>query len=69
MVLGTKGIRGSFWAAAPIPEAQPWALGQWGAGGVSSGDYSCYKKHQHLLPLLPKALREGKRDLKSNLLH
>jgi len=40
-----------------------------GAGGVSSRDYGCYKKHQHLSPLFPKALGRRKRDLKSNLLH
>lgn len=57
-MLGTEGVRGSFWAAARTSEAQPWALGQEGAGSMSSGDYSCYKKHQHLLLLLPKALRE-----------
>lgn len=69
VVLGTEGIRGSLWAAAPILEAQPQASGQECSGGMSSRDYVCYKKHQHLSPLLPKALRGGKRDLKSNLLH
>lgn len=69
VVLGTEGVRGSFWAAAPILEAQLQASGQECSGGMSSRDYVCYKKHQHLSPLLPKALRGGKRDLKSNLLH
>lgn len=36
---------------------------------MSSRDYGCYKKHQHLSSLLPKALRGGRRELKSNLLH
>lgn len=58
-----------FLGSSPHVGGSALCLGAEGAGSVSSRDYDCYKKHQHLSSLLPKALRGGRRELKSNLLH